>query len=92
MIDIDKELDIHVHVIHDSSTDQWTYVAECGNKACCITSAYNDSIDPEGVSRYVSEWLSEWVKKIGIEQLNKRRMYLSAQLKEIDERISEVSE
>lgn len=92
MVDIDKELDIHLHVTHESSIDQWIFVAECGNKVCCITSPWGDPVDAEDLSRYVSRLVSEWVKEIGVEQVNKRRTYLSAQLREIDERISEVSE
>lgn len=92
MVDIDKELNIHLHVVHDSSIDQWIFVADSEDNACCITSACGDPIDAEDLSRYVSRLVSEWVKEIGVEQLNKRRIYLSAQLREIDERISEVSE
>lgn len=91
MLDIDEELDVHLHVTHDSSTNQWTIVADCGDKACCVTSACDAPVGVEDLGRYVSGLLSEWVKEIGMEQLNKRRTYLSAQLQEIDERISEVS-
>ena len=92
MVDIDEELDIHLHAIHDSSIDQWIFVTNSEDNACCITSACGDPVDAEDLSRYVSRLVSEWVKEIGVEQLNKRRTYLSAQLREIDERISEVSE
>ena len=92
MVDIDEELDIHLHTIHDSSIDQWIFIADCGDVVCCITSACGDPVDAEDLNRYVSRLVSEWVKEIGVEQLNKRRIYLSAQLREIDERISEVSE
>lgn len=92
MVDIDEELDIHLHAIHDSSIDQWIFVADSEDNACCITSACGDPVDAEDLSRYVSRLVNEWVKEIGVEQLNKRRTYLSAQLREIDEKISEVSE
>ena len=92
MVDIDKELDIHLHAIHDSSIDQWIFVADSEDNACCITLACGDPVDAEDLSQYVSRLVGEWVKEIGVEQLNKRRTYLSAQLKKIDERISEVSE
>lgn len=92
MVDIDEELDIHLHAIHDSSIDQWIFVADSEDNACCITSACGDPVDAEDLSRYVSRLMNEWVKEIGVEQLNKRRTYLSSQLREIDERISEVSE
>lgn len=92
MVDIDKELDIHLHVIHDSSIDQWISIADSEDNACCITSACGDPIDAEDLSRYVSRLVSEWVKEIGVEQLDKKRTYLSAQLEEIDKKISEVSE
>lgn len=92
MVEIDEELDIHLHAIHDSSIDQWIFVADSEDNACCITSACGDPVDAEDLSRYVSRLVNEWVKEIGVEQLNKRRTYLSAQLREIDEKISEVSE
>lgn len=92
MVDIDEELDIHLHAIHNSLIDQWIFVADSEDNACCITSACGDPVDAEDLSRYVSRLVNEWVKEIGVEQLNKRRTYLSAQLREIDKRISEVSE
>lgn len=92
MVDIDEELDVHLHAIHDSSIDQWILLADSGDNVCCITSAYSDPVDVEDLSRYVSRLVSEWVKEIGVKQLNKKRTYLSAQLEEIDKKILEVSE
>lgn len=91
MLDIDKELDIHFHATHESVIDRWTIVADCEDKSCCLTSDLNTT-GIKDLSRYISGWLNEWIKEMIIEQLDKRRTYLSAQLREIDERISEVSE
>lgn len=92
MLDIDEELDVHLHVTHDSSIDQWIFVADCGNKACCITSAPNSPADSRSIGEYVADYLEEWVRELQKDQLRKSCEYLTARLAEVDQRISEVSE
>ena len=92
MLDINRELDIHLHATHESVIDRWTIVADCEDKSCCLTSDLNALIGIKDLSRYISGWLNEWIKEMLAEQLGKRRTYLSAQLREIDEKIWEVSE
>ena len=91
-LDIDEELDVHLHVTHDSLTNLWTLVSDCGNNACCIKTVYNSPTASRDLSSHVACWLDKWIKELQVGQLEKSREYLTARLAEVNQRISEVSE